>query len=1140
MDIYPRNYIAPNRPFIVLSGLPCDSSSEAPIGNAYPFLRERPIVISSDLPCLTSDISQRLRQCFVEAASKPLQGDIGGSQVTAREARIELKLVGRHYSLPPHKADPPALSPTLTSEPRSPSSRQPLVLHSPISPLSPGSPTYPNGVFTSLWLEKHQHLVPAVFVAFFPFTSDPNLSSLHDNQLKVEINEIKKAFAGSLYKTRLAVVLVSDGQTLDAEEVEDRLANVRRATGRDSKSPLLFVPPRSSLVELRVFASSTLATLLPISVEYYRDLTKHARRKRNRGAVPPPTVPPTSGTSQILPLQGWNVRYEMKLGILAEFRQELDAASRNYESAYEGLMGQDVFEAIASWSPRWNEARLLADVIAIRILRCLIWTGQTTSAVRKWLDHRERIQDVVDRRGKGSLQYGWKAWEARWAKVMAELIQTSTSAIARPSDEKSSTPPSEMIVYAAMEKALTSVERLPPWEFLHHPGYWLQQSTARLEQRQHLAQEIPEEDRSSPGQSPASQVASKAYTYDTYLCPEPHEEAPLPGRKGTDHPSLILEGLRAAAREFRARRQLRATEMIQLRVARTEMSRGEWAEAMSTLRPLYETMSWRKEGWWDMTELACWTMLECATAVKDVAAMVRAEWELLSCLFTPKNDRSFDLAGCLDHVDGLATKPTVTIIAGSVVTWLSATYTFNAVEGHAGEHVVSQLVIKSHARKGSAPNVLSGIKIVHDGSLQDVVILHSSLSTDQNDQDRSMVGLEKVRFDEPDTSTGGSPRASVYSLDTPRQAKADLTFFPGEVKILQIGSVAREAGTSSAQSVTLSMSEYRFDVDYVVDLRDDQPRAWWFATKRGPRVGRLTGNVGAAIKILPKPPKLMLRIEETKTRTYINEWVGLDVELVNEETESAQASLEVRVLSSLDQPPTVVWKSASTHDESTENKQETSMTDEDLPGHAIGEMAPSARTTKQLGFLAGLVPVTYTVEVKVLYHLVSEPTIPLSRISTANVVVSRPFEANYELAPRIHPDPWPDFFSVDDGAALGEKREDPDLAGGIPQRWCLSARVASFASEVLSIINARISPMSTSAEFACSIRRVAANDSAPLRIDPETTREMDFILDVRRSGLDDRRAAPLDLTMKIEWSRPGAESGTNTMSLAVPRYVVLG
>jgi hypothetical protein len=88
--------------------------------------------------------------------------------------------------------------------------------------------------------------------------------------------------------------------------------------------------------------------------------------------------------------------------------------------------------------------------------------------------------------------------------------------------------------YLPAEKTIAVGERMQPWEYLHHPGYWFRSASKHLMARRNLALAIPEEDRSPPGSSPASQIASKAYTYDTYLCPEPHEENPLPGHEGTD------------------------------------------------------------------------------------------------------------------------------------------------------------------------------------------------------------------------------------------------------------------------------------------------------------------------------------------------------------------------------------------------------------------------------------------------------------------------------------------------------------------------------------------------------------------------------------------------------------------------------
>jgi hypothetical protein len=485
--------------------------------------------------------------------------------------------------------------------------------------LSPGSSVFPDGLLDSKWVEKHQELVPSAYVSFYMFSSDPTLSTLHDNQLKTDINSTKSILIQSGYKTRQIVALLSEKSIVQSPEVEERLTNIRKATGLDSKTSLFFLPPQSSLVELQAFVQTIISTIYPMCIEYYRDLSKHSRRKRNRGIVPPPTAPPTSGTSQTLSSQGWNVRYDFKLGVFAEFRQEMDAAVRSYESGYECLLGPDVLEAIASWSPRWNEARLLADVFAIRILRCLLWNGNSTAAVRRWQLHRDRIRDFVDRRGKGSGTYGWEAWEARWATIMAELIKKASFIEFASSS-----------LYLQAEKTIPIGERMQPWEYLHHPGYWFRLASRHLMARRALALSIPEEDRSPPGSSPASAIASKAYTYDTFLCPEPHEEHPLPGHQGVDHCALIIDSLSKAIVEFQQKGQFRLVQELQLLAANETMKREAWGEALKLLRPLWQKMSFRREGWWNAVEEISWALRKAALQAGDGGSVVAVDWEMMN------------------------------------------------------------------------------------------------------------------------------------------------------------------------------------------------------------------------------------------------------------------------------------------------------------------------------------------------------------------------------------------------------------------------------------------------------------------------------------------------------------------------------
>ena len=489
---------------------------------------------------------------------------------------------------------------------------------------------------TPFWFAKHQNLLPSTLIAFFEFTLDPNSSTLRDNKLKSEINAIRTAITASSYKLRLIVVLVCEDGDIEINPT-DRLANIRRGTSLDPKS-LFFLPSGHSTVEFKMFVASVLTSIQSSCIEYYRDLSKHARRKRNRGTIPPPTAPPTYGTSQTLSAQGWNVRYETKLGCFAEFRQEMDAAGRNYEAAYEALLDGDVFETIASWSPRFDEARLLADVLVIRILRCLLWTGQTTSAVQSWSNHRSRFQELIDRKGKGTGTYGWQAWEARWSTIMAELIEKVDVPIFHVPEQLISvgTPSTETPdIYAIPEKAFSADERLPPWDLLHHEGYWLKRAAQRTRARRKLALGVPKEDRNSPGQSPASQIASKSHLYDTYLCPEPHIEYPLPGHTGFDHGELLIDTMRKAAIHFSKRHQTRAVERLEFEIAREYMRSGRWEDAMTILKPLWQELSWRRAGWWKLVEEISWAVRACARHLGDGETLVAVEWELLSnCMYS--------------------------------------------------------------------------------------------------------------------------------------------------------------------------------------------------------------------------------------------------------------------------------------------------------------------------------------------------------------------------------------------------------------------------------------------------------------------------------------------------------------------------
>jgi len=145
------------------------------------------------------------------------------------------------------------------------------------------------------------------------------------------------------------------------------------------------------------------------------------------------------------------------------------------------------------------------------------------------------------------------------------------------------------------------------------------------------AEQMPEEDRASPGQSPASHIANKSYLYDTYLAPEPHVEFPLPGRTGFNHLDLIIENLKKAIKEFADRNQIRQSIHLRLELARQLMSNGAFDEAHDYLWPIWKKLPWRQAGWWDLLQEFDLVLRECAVRTQEHAeSVIQVDWELMS------------------------------------------------------------------------------------------------------------------------------------------------------------------------------------------------------------------------------------------------------------------------------------------------------------------------------------------------------------------------------------------------------------------------------------------------------------------------------------------------------------------------------
>jgi hypothetical protein len=985
------------------------------------------------------------------------------------------------YSLSARKAAPLAQSPSAddaVNRPRSPSKS--AELHSPLSPLSPGSPIFPDGVFTPLWLAKHQRQIPAVFVAFFDIKADN--STVDDDQIKADINGVRAGLSRSGFKTRFAAVLLSDKSILQAAGLEDRLAGIRRATNLDTKTGLFFMPPVSSQSEMSAFVQGVLSTLQPSVVEYYRDLTKHARRKKARGSIPSTVSTPSS---QSLSNVGWNVRYEVKQGVFAEFRQEMDVAERHYSQAIEDLFNPEgVFETTPSWHPRWNEARLLSDSLAMRVIRCQLWNGLSSGASQSWSNYRLRMKDLVDHRGKGSQTYGWEAWESRWAKIMAELTRRAAlpSLESPGQNDSANTKP-----YAPPEKALSMVDRLPPFMLLHHAGYWLRLALNGTRARWQQSLLIPAEDRSSPDVSPASAVAKRARAYDTYLVPPPHKEYPEPGKKGFDHVTALSELSDLCVREFVAKGQLRLSEKISLNTGNDLVNAGRFDEALKQLVPLWEDSTWRGDGWYALYNELVSKLHDCAKSVgTDPRLIVATTWELLGADPATQQSRILDITRCLDGVTLNSNEVAVQCQDRQHLSPVIFKFAFANKQAFVGEPMDCQLTLTSNVHAGE-PLMLSCVGLTID----------------------TATGIEIRR-------NGDQPSAQATTLSLAESggqlsAQTNLTLKPKESRVFNFTLVFREAKIVKLQEAVISLVTEKFTIRHSFTDQVLLPSPVWLSRSGEELVSRdLYRDETATVDVLPKPPKIQVTLHGLHQEYYVGEQVELQIEILNGEADAVLGSIGQVVVA---QDDIVLSSSFGTSKGSSDADDVAEATL--ASRHDINGLDSSAIETLDLNIDAPAEPVPHTLTIDVDYTLASEPNTPLKKTIVAELNYVNPFEAKFNFGPLVHTDPWPSYF---DPTSLTSSE---DQAFGIPQRWRLGSLITSMASDDILVKGAEMITDQPNNDTDFRVLESSADEDQTIA--PESKFDKSYQILTQKFSLDDRRPSILELSLAITWTRkPGA------------------
>lgn len=942
---------------------------------------------------------------------------------------------------------------------------------------------------TPLWFTKHQYQVPCLIIAFFDFTFSGG--STEDDKIKADINAIKLALSRSGFRTRFSAVLMSDKSIVQSTEMEERFSAIRRSTSSDAKTGLFFMPPMPSDGEIASFLQGLLTTLQPLCVEYYRDLTKHARRKKSR--YPGPSIPalPMHGAAQALSRPGWDARYEIKQAIFAEYRQEMDVAERHYTQVIEELCNAEgLFENMPSWSPRWNETRLLCDSTALRIIRCHLWNGMTTTAAQYWFEYRDRMKSLIDRKGKGTHTYGWLAWETRWARIMAELIHLAVLPMldnaARPKTE-APVDLSEFHAYARKDRAFESVEAIPPQLMLHHSGYWNMLALRAARARHRSALDIPDEDRTPPGQSPASSVANRAQSYDTYLVPEPHEEWADAQRLGiVDHVQLAHITEQAVA-DFVSKNQFRLREHLELDLAENLMADESYARAMDVLVPLWDASSWREERWHDLFRRLLVMLNQCSIAIKNPEIALATAWEQLSL------SGEHVAEGVADSIASTVGELALPVDANVPLEYhnherlspLDVRFAFDEVNAHAGDPIRCQLILCRNAAADTQPLEISRITITF--STQEDIEISTNGELASGDSQTHNVEL--------DGRTGSAP----------------LTISSKQMLILNFTQTVLEAAPVHVQAIKIKFQAEHLHVVQTIDDADLLHAQCTYAMQAGIMTAQDTRHENTTqLPVLPKPPKVDIRLIEPREQYYVGETLSLDLRLFNGEAQNVSGTISSTV-SQVDDD--VVPSHLSTSDGGEDSIIRLTSGN----SYTFVLHIQSVQTATQLAII---IKFSYTLDDGSPGDLVKtlETTIPLMPL----------LEPKWSFGPLLHPEPWPSYFDP----THHDTAENPS---GIPQRWQAAFSAKSLAHETIIVHKAALEPSREPLDAIVSVRPSVDHDKQSVEKDKTLTRA--FELTTTKISADDRKPFQLEPLCTIEWSHEH-NSTVHTSRIPIPRLTM--
>ncbi|KAK8869844.1 hypothetical protein IAR55_000412 [Kwoniella newhampshirensis] len=574
------------------------------------------------------DLVTNLRGALMPSGGK---GKVWLAEKERRDFRI--LLVDKGVRLPMRKLNVPSSSvpPGLADPPSTP--------HSPLSPMIASSPLFPDGLIAPVWVRKHAELVPSVLVLFLRLYESPppgpgletvEVTQLREGENKMKEKEMDENLVREIGERRrrlgergikLTVVLMASAATLDSPSLDARLSYLRRASSLSAKASLFVLTPVPA-DQLPDFVQSLQEALYDSAMEYYSTHAKRVRRKRSRVPLSQMGVSPviTGAGARALGPQGWAVRYDWKAGWFAEVRGDFDAARRHYEDCWNELA--KMFSSTTTLPPRtkrWAEAKVLADCVAVRICKLILYENEGPKVLNPFFVHLKRFGDLSRGWGIGEETFEFWSWIARQYRIFVELIEMGQQAGLRiaslappvfPTAASAAAPPPP-------DYYITPISSNNPLQILQQPAFYYYTAACCSIQRQQRYQEALEAE--------ADALGSEAGAASGYVSTAPG----FANEKKVDHSALIIELFTKAYSLLKDQQyaQNRLALFVAFRIAETYCQSGQYEMAIRFFDRI--SQSFKRDRWTPIVRQIRQLWYECAQRTGNVESAARLSIEMM-------------------------------------------------------------------------------------------------------------------------------------------------------------------------------------------------------------------------------------------------------------------------------------------------------------------------------------------------------------------------------------------------------------------------------------------------------------------------------------------------------------------------------